>query len=152
MEQLEENTRQEHVKQVFKEVALYVDECLEKLRVAHYWSERAHLLEIVTLAAHMIVIGITIWRIPEQDVYATLSFILWFGTSTRQWILLGDAKRAVGEYKGAITVLEKLGYLEINDRSNGKGIKKKIERKSLFPRFKEFWERITSPDKKEQYA
>lgn len=151
-EQLRENTKKQYTIERMTELKQYFDECYERVFEAHKLRDRAYALELLALLAHTIVIGITLWQLPENSLYMNISFLIWILTTFRDWRKLADLGRAAGEYKGMITTLEKLGMLEIQDLTGGGNKKEKVARKSMFPRFKELWERLSSKDKKEQFA
>lgn len=152
IEQLKKNAEQQFVKERMAELAEYLETLANKAGDTLEWSMRGSLLEGVAIVAYFVTLflGMYLGLAPETiESIADWSFLVFFVTALRSLHLHAQWMRADGELDGCLRTLEVLKMLD--DKTFGNR-RRKVSTKSRFPRFKEFWERITSKNKQEQYA
>lgn len=154
MQKLKEEADKQYALQRMEEVGKYLDElsaeCLERLK----WSLRCDVLEMVAFISYWVILitGI-LMDAPEwvADLSTDLMFIVLIVAVGRSWGASARWREKEGEWKGAVTVLRKLGMLKDYDGGNSRKRVKKFDLKKLVA---ETWEKIGLKQKKgsEAYA
>jgi len=149
MEELKRNTEIEFQKQRRDSLLDHLDMLGAHLEERDRWHERARSLEFFCLLFYWSIILLFAWQnntSMHAEITKEFAFILFLVTCVRSMTLMGMWMKALGELKGAVDMLSLLGGFK-NEMDQGK--KKKIKRRGLFARYKEFWERMGSDKKKE---
>lgn len=148
-EQLKKNTEVEFANQRMAELTAYIDKTFNRLVAQIRWQYRSVLMDLACFVMYFVsIIALTVYEVPELPAlkithYATL--VLWFSIG-RTLLHTGRVAAIQGEIDGIFNTLEILGMIShIRDEDGAKRTKK---RKSLFPRFKEFFERIGQMEQK----
>ncbi len=152
MEELKKNTEIEKQKQIHESLVEFIVSLEADIEERDRWHERSRSLELCCLALHWAVIiyfALNDMHGPAEIIIKDLSFILFIVCAARSMTLMGMWQRALGRYYGAIEMLRRLGgYRDWEDP----GEKKRKRKWNPFARYKEFWERMGAPNKKEAYA
>lgn len=154
MEQLKQNTEIERAKQQAEGVKAYLESLFEKYFETLRWRFRGETLDAITFMAYWAGSLIMLINDVPEDTYRQimdLAFIPLAVSVMRTMFLFAISCRAQGELDGCINTLTKLGMMREIDRNDGNARRRKAQRKPLYERFKELFER-TEKVGKEQYA
>lgn len=154
MEQLEQNAKLEYAKQRASEIKDYILELLEKRADLFRWKMRADTMEAFAIVCYMgLMIYSLIAEIPEEVLHVSADwyFLIIFICMIRAWYHHSRWRAIEGEWKGMVTTMKLLGH-DIFEDDDGDKSKTKVKRKSMFARFKEFFERVGVNETKEQPA
>lgn len=152
MQQLEENAKIQFYKERVAELDGYIQEIQQNRRVARAWRERTVFLNLTSIAAYWIALGISAWQdLPEEVVTGVQNWwlLIFFFLILREHHFDKKYHDYAGQLDGVLRTLEIL-YPQgrIEDEGNDRQVKK-VKRTSLYKRFKEFFERVGQKRSKE---
>lgn len=152
LEELERNAKIEYAKQRSEELNAYHEYLKTKLRGAAYWHNRGLKLELATFVTHIGLL-VTCPFLGLSEVFVAniilISTNVMFVAFLRSTILQTKEIGVLRELIGSIETLKILGFIDLDD--DGPAEPKKVKKQSLFERYKEFWERMSSPESR-KYA
>lgn len=148
MEELKKNTEIQKVLDTRKELKYYLFQLEKEIQEANYWVRRAQVLQTFAILSHFVIVVAA--AIQDMIWAADLGLLIFFITVMRSMFLSSRSVGAMKELLGVIRTLEILGMVESGDEDLRDRVKKK--RNSMFPRFKELWERVGSGKTKPQPA
>ena len=154
MQQLKENTEQQFIKERFDELHKELHALYEIRRDRLYWAARSRMLTHF-VAAMMLVIILVNTLLGYPDIAALYEFTLVFifmVTLLRSHEHENRLFMIQGRIDGFIQALQILKIVPENEPPAGRKKRKRAPWSSPFRRFKEFFERMESKDKQEQYA
>jgi len=154
-EQLKKNTAEQYARERANEVGEYLKTLALNSAERRYWKERSVALTLVAIATNFL--SITILALVDAPIQytenvSTAGLITFLVAMFRAQSLTERWHRASGELDGALTALQKAGMMKIDYEDEGNSRTRSKKKKALFPRFKEFFERMGSKDKREKYA
>lgn len=153
-EKLKQNTEIELIKQRSEELNAHMIKLIERAEEARYWQLRGIRLDLFCLVAYIIAILIVAFSGLEAtsvDELLQWMFIVVTWSILRTMTFTARVGYAEGQIVGMFDTLRILGMLKVEDDDEG-GSRKTKRRKSLFPRFKELFERIGRGEAKEAPA
>jgi len=146
MKQLEENTKVEKIRQKQDELNIYLEALRQEAKVDGYWVIRSYFLQTFVFTLHIVILVLEGNDMPINS-FAELSLLVFWISIIRTIALQSKELSTIRERFGVIRTLEILGFLDRDDE--GEGGKKKTKKKSIFPRFKELFERVGKTETKE---
>lgn len=142
-EQLKLNTRIEKAKQQAEEIGKFL--IVRNRMVMHF---RAKALKVMFAGLLMLAVSI-VGDIVGWMWLEVIGWVLWLASLFGFVICDSISTRAQGEFDGAWEMLVLLGHAE-DDEPKPPKKRKRVKKKSMFARPKEFWERMTKS--KEAYS
>lgn len=147
--------RKKYEKERIEEVSQYYEDTFAATKEAEIVHIRARLCDNAMFLTWVLTL---IWLgLGDEEFYSRyewikeIAFTLYLLTAVRAWFHFTIYREIHGVHEGCKETLRCLGYLE-RDNDRGDKTKRKVKRKSLFERYKEFWERVGTKDKQEAYA
>lgn len=153
MEELKKNAEMALYKQRTEEVSKYLLHLIDETLRLGLWHSRCSVLTGFSFLCYWLVLIIALFAdLPDEFRRTMLDFsflviiVAWIREQHhyRKW------REAEGEWKGAVTILRKMGIPLPEE--DGTKRRKSVRRESPFKRFKEFFERIKSKDPMEAYV
>lgn len=153
MEDLKKNAEMALHKQRADEVHKYLVYLIDETLRLGLWHSRCSALTLLAFLGYWIAFTIALFAdLPDEvrrgalDLHFIVIVVAWAREAFhhRRW------RETEGEWKGAVTVLRKMGVPLPEDDGDKK--RKSMKRESPFKRFKEFFERMKSKDKMNAYA
>lgn len=153
MDELKRNTEVERAKQQAESLKAYLDSLFENLFERLRWRFRGENLDLFAFFGYWacaLILSFSDVPMDTREMLMDLAFIPLGVSVMRTMFLFALYTRSQGELDGCITTLTKLGMMKEIDRNDGER-RKRTQRKPMFERFKELFER-TEKASKEQYA
>lgn len=150
MEELKRNAEREYVRQRHEEVQKYLDTLMDEIDNTLYWSLRGDKLFFFAFLMYFVLFGVSAWLdTPKEvtDIAYELHVIVVWVSIFRSWFLYRDMSVASSEFRGAITMLRKLGMLK-GDLDEGETRKQKVK-EPMFARIKTMLEKTFERESKE---
>lgn len=146
MEQLKKNADEQYVKERYDEVVEYIRKLSKEVDDLGVKSKKINAIELGLIAAQLIA------TVFAPDFVWAVFWVGWFFTMLHRVYNIDMPRRfKLGKMLGAIETLEILGIVTKTEDGNDRNTKP-VKVRSLFKRFKEFWERMGSKNKVEVYG
>lgn len=149
MEELKKNADMALYKQRTEEVHKYLVHLIDETLRLGLWHSRCSALTALTFLCYWIVLIISLFADLPDEFRRTMldfSFLVIIVAWLRENHHHSKWREAEGEWKGAVTVLRKMG-VPLPEEDDGSKKRKSVKRESPFKRFKEFFERMKAKDK-----
>lgn len=150
-EQLKQNIEKEVVKQRSEDLTKYVLTLMRDLDEAYRWVKRGSVLDLFCLTMFMVATGVALFTGLDYEVVderMDWMFVILTCSYLRTMSFIATLKHVEGKLAGTFETLKILGMAQFHEKDDD-GVKKTKKRKSLFPRFKEFFERVGQTESKE---
>lgn len=135
-EQLKHNTRVAKAKQQAEDVSFFL---LTRLRIMEQITKRS--MQAIFISLGCLAVSI-VGSVKGWGAVDLIGHVLWLVFFIGHLVCENIKSRAQGEFDGAWEMLCILGHAERDDEPP-KGRKRKLKKRSMFARPKEFFERIT---------
>lgn len=150
IEQLEENAKIEYTKQRVEELGKEITVLQEQRCEMKRWERRTATLNFANILAFWtIIIYSAATDLPHtvSDVATDYWLLIFFFLIIREHYFNRQYEYFDGKIDGIFVALDLL-YPD-NNRDEGGNARRKVKRRSMFKRFKEFWERVGQGKTKE---
>lgn len=149
MQQLEENTKEAYAKQRVGELSEKIDELHKEGLGAMNWASRTAILQGFNIANYFLCIVVAQYYTDGLPDWAIIAYLLLFTfIMAREHFFMKRFAYIDGTLDGIYLILDILYPNSDRDEGN-KRQTKKVKAKSMFERFKEFYERVGQKQSKE---